>query len=121
MWALGRGGQPLRRDITLAEVKQHNSVDDAWTVLRGKVRGQGIADACYSPCNTGLREIRASAPQLQVYNITPYLKFHPGGIDWIMKGAGRDCTALFTKYHAWVNSDMLLQSCLIGMLGTPAP
>jgi hypothetical protein len=27
----------FRKDITLAEVKQHNTVDDAWIVLRGKV------------------------------------------------------------------------------------
>ena len=56
---------------------------------------------------------------LQVYNITRYLKFHPGGVDWIMKGAGRDCTVLFQKYHAWVNADMLLKECLVGMLAPP--
>ena len=56
---------------------------------------------------------------MQVYNITRYLKFHPGGVDWIMKGAGRDCTVLFQKYHAWVNADMLLKECLIGMLAPP--
>ena len=53
---------------------------------------------------------------VQVYNITKYLKFHPGGVDWIMKGAGKDCTVLFQKHHAWVNADMLLKECLIGML-----
>jgi cytochrome b involved in lipid metabolism len=56
---------------------------------------------------------------LQVYNITPYVKFHPGGMDFIMKGAGRDCSALFNKYHAWVNADMLLEKCLIGYLMPP--
>lgn len=25
-----------------------------------------------------------------------------------MKGAGRDCTALFDKYHRWVNFDSLV-------------
>jgi len=57
---------------------------------------------------------------MQVYNITRYLKFHPGGVDWIMKGAGKDSTALFQKYHAWVNADMLLKECLIGMLAPPS-
>ncbi len=37
-----------------------------------------------------------------------------------MKGAGRDCTELFQKYHAWVNADMLLKECLIGMLAPPS-
>ena len=59
----------------------------------------------------------------QVYNISAYLRYHPGGVDWIMKGAGHDCTPLFAKYHAWVNAEMLLESCLVGMLagaGQPA-
>ncbi|CAM9676588.1 unnamed protein product, partial [Ectocarpus sp. 12 AP-2014] len=43
-----------------------------------------------------------------VYNLTPFLHYHPGGIPEIMKGAGRDCTALFDKYHRWVNFDSLV-------------
>jgi cytochrome b involved in lipid metabolism len=33
----------------------------------------------------------------RVYNITPYLKYHPGGVDLIMKGAGMDATQLFIE------------------------
>lgn len=33
----GLGGAPLRRDITLKEVALHNSPEDAWLALRGKV------------------------------------------------------------------------------------
>jgi len=66
-------------------LKQHNNKDDCWTVLKGKV-----------------------------YNITPYVKFHPGGIDEIMKCAGRDGTALFNKYHAWVNFERMLENCFLG-------
>ena len=51
----------------------------------------------------------------QVYNITPYIRFHPGGAI-MLQGAGKDSTALFDKYHAWVNADMMLQSCLLGQL-----
>lgn len=39
----GLGGGPPRRGITLAEVAQHASEDDCWTVLRGKV---GAAQLC---------------------------------------------------------------------------
>lgn len=39
----------------------------------------------------------------QVYNLTPYLQYHPGGVDILVKTAGKDCTALFNRYHAWVN------------------
>ncbi len=29
--------------------------------------------------------------------MTPYLKYHPGGVDSIMKGAGKDATQLFIE------------------------
>ncbi|KAL4421197.1 hypothetical protein ABPG77_010072 [Micractinium sp. CCAP 211/92] len=79
----GLGGGRPRRDITMEEVARHNTREDCWTVLRGKV-----------------------------YNITPYLRFHPGGIPMLLKVAGRDGTALFNKYHAWVNYEFLLAKCL---------
>ncbi|KAJ8640918.1 hypothetical protein MRB53_017612 [Persea americana] len=52
----------------------------------------------------------------RVYNISPYMKFHPGGVDMLMKAAGKDCTSLFNKYHAWVNAEFLLEKCLVGIL-----
>lgn len=57
-----------------------------------------------------------SSSGIQVYNITAYMNFHPGGADQLRRGAGKDCTALFMKYHAWVNAEMMLQKCLIGVL-----
>lgn len=33
----------------------------------------------------------------RVYNITPFLKFHPGGKAQLLRGAGIDCTELFDK------------------------
>ena len=51
-----------------------------------------------------------------MYNVTSYLKFHPGGLDWIMKGAGRDATLLFNKYHAWVNAEFMLEKCVVGYM-----
>ncbi|KAG2438980.1 hypothetical protein HYH02_010772 [Chlamydomonas schloesseri] len=56
----------------------------------------------------------------KVYNISPYLRFHPGGVPILMKAAGKDGTALFMKYHSWVNADALLEKCLVGLLA-PAP
>jgi cytochrome b involved in lipid metabolism len=71
----GLQGRPRRRDISPEEVARHCTEADAWTVLRGRV-----------------------------YNITPYLRFHPGGVPLLLKVAGTDGTALFNKYHAWVNA-----------------
>lgn len=77
------------RKMTMEEVKKHNKPDDAWTVLHGKV-----------------------------YNMTAYISFHPGGKPMIMAGAGKDCTALFQKYHRWVNGEMMLEKCLVGAVET---
>ena len=50
--------------------------------------------------------------------MTPYLKFHPGGKDELMRGAGRNGEAerLFLEIHPWVNWDSMLGECLIGIL-----
>ncbi|XP_059649132.1 cytochrome b5 domain-containing protein RLF isoform X1 [Cornus florida] len=83
----GLKGQSNKRLISLAEVKQHQTEDSMWTVLKGRV-----------------------------YNIAPYMRFHPGGVDLLMKAVGKDCTSLFNKYHAWVNAEFLLEKCLVGTL-----
>ncbi|KAL3622537.1 hypothetical protein CASFOL_033948 [Castilleja foliolosa] len=83
----GLKGQSNKRLISLNEVKQHKSEGDMWTVLKGRV-----------------------------YNISPYMKFHPGGVDMLMKAVGKDCTSLFNKYHAWVNAEFLMEKCLVGIL-----
>ncbi|KAG7451325.1 cytochrome b5 [Guyanagaster necrorhizus] len=92
-WAkLKSSGQDLRGVDTLLRIppsvlKQHNTRDDAWSVFNGKV-----------------------------YNITPYLAFHPGGEKELMRVAGRDGTKLFGLTHAWVNVDFMLDACMIGFL-----
>jgi cytochrome b involved in lipid metabolism len=79
-------GAPLRA-ISREELKQHNTQFDCWTALNGKV-----------------------------YNISQYIAYHPGGEAKLMLGAGKDCTALFNKYHQWVNGDSMLAKCQIGVL-----
>ncbi|XP_061353468.1 cytochrome b5 domain-containing protein RLF [Gastrolobium bilobum] len=83
----GLKGQSNRRLISMDEVKKHQTEGQMWTVLKGRV-----------------------------YNISPYMKFHPGGVDMLMKAVGKDCTSIFNKYHAWVNADFLLEKCLLGTL-----
>ncbi|KAI9342462.1 hypothetical protein DFJ73DRAFT_661498 [Zopfochytrium polystomum] len=83
-----RGGVSAIRRYTLAEVKQHKTKDDCWMAIAGKV-----------------------------YNVTQYLKFHPGGVGQLMRGAGSDATQLFMKVHSWVNYEHLLgDACLVGYL-----
>lgn len=56
--------------------------------------------------------------QGKVYNLTPYMKFHPGGVDELMKAAGRekDGERLFLETHPWVNWESMLSECLVGIL-----
>ncbi|CAG82041.1 YALI0C11627p [Yarrowia lipolytica CLIB122] len=92
-WAkLRNSGKNLRGVDTMGPVrvtkdmlKEHRSKEDAWMVLNGKV-----------------------------YNITPYLNFHPGGVPKLMVCAGRDGTSLFMKTHAWVNYENILDRCFVG-------
>ncbi|KAM0712731.1 hypothetical protein Q7P35_000178 [Cladosporium inversicolor] len=57
-----------------------------------------------------------SSYQGKVYNITPYLPFHPGGEPELMKCAGRDGRKLFMEIHPWVNWEGMLGSCVVGIL-----
>ena len=82
----GRNGAAMRK-ISRDELKEHKSKYDAWTAYAGKV-----------------------------YNITPYMAYHPGGEKMLMAGAGKDSTKLFDRYHAWVNMDNLMSKCMIGIL-----
>ncbi|CEL55153.1 Cytochrome b5 reductase 4 OS=Xenopus tropicalis GN=cyb5r4 PE=2 SV=1 [Rhizoctonia solani AG-1 IB] len=81
-----RGVTELQR-VTPSMLKEHRSRDDAWSAFGGKV-----------------------------YNITPYLPYHPGGEKELMRVAGRDGTKLFATTHAWVNLDFMLDGCLVGFL-----
>mmetsp|Transcript_6605 Transcript_6605/g.22055 ORF Transcript_6605/g.22055 Transcript_6605/m.22055 type:complete len:207 (+) Transcript_6605:134-754(+) len=71
---------------SLADVASHTTPEDSWMAVRGKV-----------------------------YNVSPYLRYHPGGADTLLDAAGTDATALFQQHHAWVNEDML-SACCVGTL-----
>ena len=72
--------------VSKLELKKHNKEDDCWICIHNKV-----------------------------YNITSYLKYHPGGVDYLMKCAGKDGTLLFNKYHSWINAERMLDECLVGI------
>jgi len=56
--------------------------------------------------------------QGKVYNLSPYLNFHPGGVGELMRGAGKEKEAerLFLEVHPWINWEGILGECLIGIL-----
>ncbi|EDV98183.1 cytochrome b5 reductase 4 [Drosophila grimshawi] len=73
--------------VSRTELARHNQVNDAWMAIRGKV-----------------------------FNVTRYMDYHPGGVDELMRGVGRDATKLFDEVHAWVNYPQLLGKCYVGPL-----
>eukprot|EP01147_Barroeca_monosierra_P002274 gene2274-5271_t len=76
------------RPITQEELAEHKGPEgEIWTAVRGFV-----------------------------FNITPYMDFHPGGRAQLMKGAGRDATKLFDKFHPWINAAGMLDNCCVGRL-----
>lgn len=55
--------------------------------------------------------------QGKVYNLTPYMKFHPGGPEQLMRGAGNmKAQQLFNETHSWVSWDNMMGECLVGIL-----
>lgn len=56
--------------------------------------------------------------QGKVYNLTPYLKFHPGGVGEILRAAGKihEGEKLFMEVHPWVSWEAMLGECLVGIL-----
>uniref|UniRef100_A0A8C6Q9Z2 Cytochrome b5 heme-binding domain-containing protein n=1 Tax=Nannospalax galili TaxID=1026970 RepID=A0A8C6Q9Z2_NANGA len=55
-------------EVTEEELKTHNTKDDCWICIRGFV-----------------------------YNVSPYMEYHPGGEDELMRAAGSDGTDLFDQ------------------------
>ncbi|GEM09426.1 cytochrome b5 reductase 4 [Rhodotorula toruloides] len=78
----GRGGVTTLLRVTPSELAKHNTREDCWQVYNGKV-----------------------------YNVGPFLRYHPGGAGEMMRAAGKDVLA-----HAWVNYETLLENCLVGFL-----
>jgi len=76
---------------TLADVAIHNTQADCWTVVFEKV-----------------------------YNITSYIRNHPGGASSISKICGKDGTAIFDNKHGGSSSQALILSTYkIGALAKP--
>ncbi|KAI9999687.1 hypothetical protein NQD34_011530 [Periophthalmus magnuspinnatus] len=76
-------------EVTPEELQMHNTREDCWTCIRGLV-----------------------------YNVTPYMDFHPGGEEELMRAAGIDGTDLFDQVHRWVNYESMLKECLVGRMST---
>jgi cytochrome b involved in lipid metabolism len=74
-----------RARVSKADLARHNSKTDAWTVVRG-----------------------------QVFDITDFIKKHPGGQASILKIMGTEGTKLFEKAHKSIDAGSQLPGKLVG-------
>lgn len=65
---------------TWKEVRCHNTATDCWVVIDGKV-----------------------------YDVSKWLKYHPGGILPLLYSAGQDCSRVFKAFHpfSWIKEKRL--------------
>ncbi|XP_051813217.1 cytochrome b5 reductase 4 isoform X5 [Acanthochromis polyacanthus] len=73
------GLRGCRIEVTEEELQKHNIRDDCWTCIRG-----------------------------MVYNVTPYMDYHPGGEEELMKAAGKDGTDLFDQLSSLLHHQLVL-------------
>lgn len=74
---------------TPEEIASHASMDDAWMSYRGKV-----------------------------YDITHYVRYHPGGLQCMQEYMGKDMTHAADSVHKWVNVATMLRPLAIGTVKT---
>ena len=112
-----------RRPVTHEELTKHNTRYvrklPATSALIDDLSSISFRESCWVAFNG------------MVYNCTPYMEYHPGGGDELMKSAGKlpnypyfasssflhlgdDGTQLFHQVHRWVNLERILKPCLIG-------
>ena len=78
---------PTLRTVTVKELAEHNTPDDCWVAIQGRV-----------------------------YDVTDYIPYHPGGADPLLSVAGGDATADFMDIHGFVNFALMLEKHQIGKL-----
>ena len=75
------------KEYTLEEVAKHNAPPSVWSIYKGNV-----------------------------YDITMYLDYHPGGVDVLKPCFGKDMTELFNKYHSYIRIDGFIGKLKIGYI-----
>ena len=75
------------KEYTMEEVSKHNAFPSIWSVYKG-----------------------------DVYDITMFINVHPGGKKILEKVYGKDMTALFNKFHGYVNINAMIGPLKIGTI-----
>lgn len=88
-----------------ADVASHATKDDLWITIHGK----GAFEQCSRDC------LCVGSNTLAVYNVTDYVRDHPGGVDVLIDTAGKDATEAYEDVGHSEDADEILQSYLIGV------
>ncbi|KAF4794715.1 Cytochrome b5 reductase 4 [Turdus rufiventris] len=101
-------------EVTEDELSKHNKKEDCWICIRGLpfLCSQMTSGKTIITENHGVPHMWTGF----VYNVTPYMEYHPGGEDELMRAAGTDGTDLFDQVHRWVNYESMLKECLVGRM-----
>ncbi|CAG8462371.1 12566_t:CDS:10 [Ambispora leptoticha] len=78
---------PPVKKFTWEELAKHNTPEDAFIAIRGNV-----------------------------YDITKFIKNHPGGEDILLLAIGKDATQAFETYHELGKPDIILKKYYVGIL-----
>ncbi|KAG5499586.1 hypothetical protein JIQ42_05060 [Leishmania sp. Namibia] len=76
--------------MTPQEIATHNTPDDLWIVVRNVV-----------------------------YDCTLFQRYHPGGEKLLLACGGRDATAVYDRFHAWVSCESFMAPYAVGVLAPP--
>ncbi|KAL0327117.1 UNVERIFIED_CONTAM: cytochrome isoform A [Sesamum angustifolium] len=82
----------LTKIYTMEEASEHNTKDDCWVVVDGKV-----------------------------YDVSSYLDEHPGGDDVLLRATGKDATDEFEDGHSKTARELMEQYCIGELDQTPPP
>ena len=52
-----------------------------------------------------------------VFNVTRYMDFHPGGVDELMRGVGKDATKLFDNVRFFFLQSHVLYCYIVSLSG----
>ena len=75
-----------KKEYSAEEVSKHNTKDSVWIIIKD-----------------------------EVFDVTKFLKTHPGGIDPIMNFAGKDATSGFVGNHS-TNAEKMKNDYIIGVI-----
>lgn len=95
----------MTNTITLSEIAKHNKTSDCWVRM---------VPLFFVIFNYNQENDRQVIIRKKVYDLTSFLKEHPGGADVILRYAGQDATEAFSAVHSPDILATLPSQCILG-------